>query len=97
LNSDEKKQLAVFLSDHHLQPPRILQLKCSNKKFYPLLRHYKKIDDALSQQIYKDKHKWEKLAQKNMPNLPSEKRVEDAGLEEDADSLDVLDPSLVLA
>jgi len=97
LSCDEKKQFAVFLSDNYLQQPKVLHARCSNKKFSPLLKHYKKIDDGVSQQIYKDKHKWKKLAQKNMPNLPPEKRVEDAGLDEGCDFQTDDTQSLVLA
>ena len=56
---------------------------CSNPKLREILFFYKKIDEALSQKIYKLKEKWKVKALKEMPNLPREKRVEDAGLDQE--------------
>jgi hypothetical protein len=81
LSPDDKKELAEFLGGTYLLGPGKMQLLCKNDNLNPLIPFYKKIDDELSSSVYKMKKKWAAKVLKEMPNLPTEKRVEDAGLD----------------
>ena len=67
----------------YLLGPGKMQLLCENDNLKPLIPFYKKIDDEFSSSVYKMKKKWAARVSKEMPNLPTEKRVEDAGLDEE--------------
>lgn len=81
LSLDDKKELAEFLGGTYLLGPGKMQLLCKNDNLKPLIPFYKKIGDELSSSVYKMKKKWAARVSKEMPNLPAEKRVEDAGLD----------------
>jgi len=81
LSADEKKDLAEFLGGTYLLGPEKMQLLCVNDKHKAILPFYRKINEEFSSNVYKQMKKWTARASKEMPNLPFEKRVEDAGLE----------------
>jgi len=83
LDKNDKADLSKILSAAFMLGPIKMAEVASNPKLKELLLFYKKIDETLSQKIYKLKEKWRQKAHKEMPNLPLEKRVEDAGLDQD--------------